>query len=138
MAADERRQLARAAHQLKGASANLYAETLRSLCADLVYAALRSPATNAVWSRSSAQAIRASLLARATTTVLPCARLSNPRSQLPSGVGVLDSDGRAARAPWMMSLRRYLLPRLVIPSSLGLPPVVAWRGTSPIHFPLRG
>jgi PAS domain S-box-containing protein len=35
LAADERRQLARAAHQLKGASANLYAETLRSLCADL-------------------------------------------------------------------------------------------------------
>src|SRR6185312_12787359 len=35
LASDERRQLARAAHQLKGASANLYAETLRSLCADL-------------------------------------------------------------------------------------------------------
>jgi two-component system, sensor histidine kinase and response regulator len=35
LASDERRQLARAAHQLKGASANLYAEALRSLCADL-------------------------------------------------------------------------------------------------------
>jgi two-component system sensor histidine kinase/response regulator len=31
----ERRQLARAAHQLKGASANLYAEALRLLCAEL-------------------------------------------------------------------------------------------------------
>jgi hypothetical protein len=28
-------------------------------------------------------------------------------------------------------LRRYLLPRFVMPSSLGLPPVVAWRGTRP-------
>ena len=35
LVSEERRQLARAAHQLKGASANLYAETLRSLCADL-------------------------------------------------------------------------------------------------------
>jgi CheY-like chemotaxis protein/HPt (histidine-containing phosphotransfer) domain-containing protein len=35
LTSEERRQLARAAHQLKGASANLYAETLRSLCADL-------------------------------------------------------------------------------------------------------
>jgi PAS domain S-box-containing protein len=34
-AQDERRQLARAAHQLKGAGANLYAETLRALCAEL-------------------------------------------------------------------------------------------------------
>jgi hypothetical protein len=33
----------------------------------------------------------------------------------------------------MISLRKYLLPRLVIPSNFGLPPVVAWRGTSPSH-----
>jgi hypothetical protein len=89
------------------------------------YAAASRPAANTVSCRSNAQAIRTSLLASATTTVFPCARLSRPRSQLPSGVAVLDSPGRAARAPWTMSLRRYLLPRLVIPSSFGLPPVVA-------------
>src|SRR5205085_12408426 len=99
--------------------------------ADPIYAAASRAAANAVSLRSNAQAIRTSLLASATTAVLPCARLSRPRSQLPSGVVVLDSEGRAARAPWMMSLRRYLLPRLVIPSSFGLPPVLACRGTSP-------
>src|SRR3954449_8872967 len=31
----------------------------------------------------------------------------------------------------MISLRRYLLPHLVIPSSFGLPLVVAWCGTRP-------
>jgi hypothetical protein len=58
----------------------------------------------------------------ATTTALPCARLSRPRSQLPSGVAVLDSEGRAARTPWTMSLRRYLLPRLVIRGALACRP----------------
>jgi hypothetical protein len=33
--------------------------------------------------------------------------------------------------PSLIKGRIYLLPRLVIPSSLGVPPVVAWRGTSP-------
>ena len=37
----------------------------------------------------------------------------------------------AERAPWISSLRRYLLPRLLMPSSRGLPPVVICRGTSP-------
>src|SRR4029077_7930784 len=92
---------------------------------DPIFAAASRPAANAVSLRSNAQAIRTNLLASATTTVLPCARLSKPRSQLPSGVAVLDSEGRVARAPWMMSLRRYLLPRLVIPSSFALPPVLA-------------
>jgi hypothetical protein len=41
------------------------------------------------------------------------------------------SDGSAARAPWMNSMRRYLLPCLEMPSSFGLPPVVTCRGTSP-------
>lgn len=63
------------------------------------YAVASLRAANAVSLRSSAQAIRASLLASATTTVLACARASRPRSQLPSGVAVRASDGRAARAP---------------------------------------
>ena len=66
---------------------------------DPVYAAANPPATNAVSLRNNAQAIRTSLLASATTTVLPCARLSRPRSQLPSGVAVLDIEGRATADP---------------------------------------
>src|SRR5271156_3578990 len=50
---------------------------------------------------------------------------------LDRGVPLLASRGRADRAPWISSLRRYLLPRLVMPTSRGLPPVVTWRGTSP-------
>jgi hypothetical protein len=40
---------------------------------------------------------------------------------------------RRARAPWISCLRRYLLPRLLIPSSFGFPPVVNCRGTRPSH-----
>jgi hypothetical protein len=43
------------------------------------------------------------------------------------GVDVFASDGITNRAPWMMSLRGYLLLRLVIPSSFGLLPVVTSR-----------
>ena len=39
--------------------------------------------------------------------------------------------GSAARAPCMNNVRRYLLPRLLIASSRGLPPVVDCRGTRP-------
>src|SRR5215217_296163 len=35
----------------------------------------------------------------------------------------------------MKSIRRYLLPRLLMPSSFGLPPVVCCFGTSPSHAP---
>ena len=44
------------------------------------------PASKPVSLRSTAQAIRASLLASATTTVLTWARASRPRNQAPSGV----------------------------------------------------
>ena len=75
--------------------------------------------------------VRASLAASATTTVFTCARAAKSRSQPPKGVPLLDSVGRAARAPWISILRRYPLPRLLIPSSFGLPPVVICLGTSP-------
>jgi hypothetical protein len=81
--------------------------------------------------RSTAQAIRASLLASATTTVFTCARARRPRNHLPSAVSVPESGVIAARAPWISSLRRYTLPRLVIPFRRGLPPVVCCRGTRP-------
>ncbi len=35
---------------------------------------------------------------------------------------------KADRAPWIRNLRRYLLPRLLSPSSFGLPPVVCRSG----------
>lgn len=85
--------------------------------------------------RSVAHAIRASLLASATTTVLRCRRVRRPRSHAPSGVWLRASDGKAALAPWIKSVRRYLLPRLEMPSSLGLPPVEYCRGTIPSHAP---
>lgn len=49
--------------------------------------------------RSTAQTIRASLLARATTTVLMWARALRPRSHSPSAVALLERVGRAALAP---------------------------------------
>ena len=48
------------------------------------YAAARAPASNVCPRLSSAHAIRANLFASATTTVLPCARESSPRTQAPS------------------------------------------------------
>ena len=75
--------------------------------------------------------MRAILAARATTTVLEWALASSPRNHCPSRVLVRLKVGKAARAPWMSIFRKYLLPRLVIPSKRGLPPVVACRGTSP-------
>ena len=81
--------------------------------------------------RSVAQAIRASLLARATTATLRCARARRSRSHAPRGVCALASQGRAARAPWISNVRRYVFPRFVMPRSFGLPPVVCCRGTSP-------
>jgi hypothetical protein len=77
--------------------------------------------------------MRAILAASATTTVLVCARASRPRSHWPSRVLLRLNVGKAARAPWISILRKYLLPRLVMPSKQGFPPVVACRGTRPSH-----
>src|SRR5204863_1496522 len=71
------------------------------------------------------------LVGQRDDSVLRWARALRPRSQLPSTPSVVASEGSAARALWISKVRRYLLPRLVMPSSLGLPPVVACRGTSP-------
>src|SRR6185312_11604943 len=95
------------------------------------HAALTAAASYVPPWRSTAQTTRASLLASATTTVFLCARSRRLFSHFPSGVVLADSEGRAARAPCTSSLRRYLLPRLLIPSRRGLPPVVIWRGTKP-------
>src|SRR5688500_5976101 len=65
--------------------------------------------------------MRAILAASATTTVLECALASRPRSHWPSRVLLRLNVGKAARAPWISIFRKYLLPRLVIPSRRGLP-----------------
>jgi hypothetical protein len=82
---------------------------------------------------SPAQAILASLLAKATTATLRWALLISSFAHRPSGVSRSAIWGSAARAPWINCLRRYLLPRLLIPSSFGLPPVVNCLGTKPSH-----
>jgi hypothetical protein len=80
--------------------------------------------------RNTAQAIRASLLASATTAAFLCILVIRPRSHAPTGS---DSQAALARRPAIKSLRRYLLPRLLIPTRRGLPPVVTCRGTKPSH-----
>jgi hypothetical protein len=99
--------------------------TPAAVSADLCYVAAGTVAApNSSPRRKTAHAIRASLLARATTATFLCARFISARSQCPRGVGPLASIGNADRAPWMINLRKYLLPRLVMPTNRGLPQVV--------------
>jgi len=51
--------------------------------------------------------LRASLLASATTAMLMCTRARKPRNHAPNGVSREESEGDAARAPWMRILRKY-------------------------------
>jgi len=65
---------------------------------------------NAVSLRSNAQAIRTSLLASATTAVLQ--RTTEQRAAATERrVSFWTARAEPLAAPWMMSLRRYLLPR---------------------------
>src|SRR5271163_1217626 len=77
--------------------------------------------------------MRASLLAMATTTTFSGAQASSASNQAPIGVRSRLIRNTAARAPWMRILRRYTLPRLLMPSNLALPPVEYCRGTTPSH-----
>jgi hypothetical protein len=79
-----------------------------------------------------AQAILANLLANAQATTLECRRLSRPRVQAPSRSVRRSICRMTARAPWTRSRLRFLSPRLLMPSNVGLPPVLYWRGTNPI------
>src|SRR5277367_7076771 len=74
-------------------------------------------ASNGFLRCSTAQAILASLLAKATTATLRWALLISSFAHRPSGVSRSAIWGGAARAPRINCLRRYLLPRLLIPSS---------------------
>ena len=44
-----------------------------------------------------------------------CTRVRKLRSHAPIGVALAESEGNVARAPWMIILRRYTLPRFVMP-----------------------
>src|SRR5512143_3129982 len=57
-----------------------------------------------------------------------CEQAAQPLPQA-SAASAQEWQGRAR--PWISILRKYLLPRLVMPSRRGLPPVVTCRGTSP-------
>src|ERR1019366_3580639 len=74
--------------------------------------------------RSTAQAIRANVLVRATTATFLCTLANRLFAQRPSAVSFCARCERAARAPWISSFRRYLFPRLLMPRSFGLLPVV--------------
>ncbi len=69
----------------------------------------------------------------ATTTTFFGALESRASSHAPIGARSRLIRSTAARAPWIRILRRYTLPRLLMPSSFALPPVEYWRGTMPSH-----
>jgi hypothetical protein len=79
--------------------------------------------------RSTAQTMRANLWASATTAAFLCSLALRARSQPPSGVAITARLGVTARAPWIYSLHRYLLPRFLMSTSRGLPRVVICRDT---------
>src|ERR1700730_15251841 len=56
--------------------------------------------------RNTAQAMRASLLANATTAAFLCTLARSARNHPPSGASLLESVGRTALAPWIRNLRR--------------------------------
>src|ERR1700735_1379514 len=113
--------------------ASLHDRRFRSDRTNLYAATDTALASNGFLRCSTAQAILASLLAKATTATLRWALLISSFAHRPSGVSRSAIWGSAARAPWINCLRRYLLPRLLIPSSFGLPPVVNCLGTKPSH-----
>lgn len=77
------------------------------------------------------QTIRAILAAKATVTLFLRILLSSPSSHGSNRSLLLSRCVTQDRAPWAIILRRYLLPRLLIPSSLVFPPVEYSRGTRP-------
>src|SRR2546425_9630645 len=80
---------------------------------------------------STAQAMRASLFAKATPATLRCVRDVSWVSHALRPEDCFALCCRTARAPCTKSLRKSEFPRLLIPSSFCLPPVVCSPGTTP-------
>src|SRR5690242_8273138 len=78
---------------------------------------------------NTVQAMRASLLARATTTLFGCMRPHRWSSHAPSRSRRRSRCNTHARAPWISRRRTYGLPRLLMPNNVGLPPVEYCFGT---------
>ncbi len=95
----ERRSTVRPSHFHHPQTSSAVRAGSARLADPLSYDAVAAFMSNFLPLRITAQAIRASLAASATTTVFTCARPSRPRNHAPNGVSPLDSVGRAARAP---------------------------------------
>src|ERR1700688_596671 len=77
--------------------------------------------------------MRTSLLANATTTTFWCVRPSSCASQSLRPGACFCLCCSTLRAPCTKSLRKYLLPRLLMPSNFCLPPLECSPGTIPIQ-----
>lgn len=122
--------LCRSRHQLS-AVVNQLDNLCTAMCSRyagiVVPPALKLP-LRAAMSMRSAQI----LLASAYAPTLECRRVSICRVQLHRGPKFLSRRCMNTRAHWTSSLRRFLSPRLLIPSRFDRPPVLYCRGTSPI------
>ena len=82
------------------------------------YAAMVGCAANLCCRRSTAQAILASLLAKATTATLRWARPNSAFAHRPSGVSRSATKGGAARAPWIGCFAEICVAALADPEQL--------------------
>ncbi len=72
---------------------------------------------------NTAQTIRANLLANATHTTLNGLLALNWTNHFPKIAPVFSGLAKMALAPWINNVLKCLLPRLLIPSKRGFPPV---------------
>ena len=77
--------------------------------------------------------MRASLFATATTTLQGCLVLSNDFIQRLRASFFFSHQLTIALAPWIKSLRKVWLPRLLIPLMREISPLAYCFGVSPIH-----
>ena len=75
-------------------------------CGCYAAAATRCIVSNGLVPRRTAQAMRVSLLAKATTATLPCTRVNKAATHRPRDVGLVAREPMAARAPWMIRRRK--------------------------------
>ena len=99
---------------------------------EFVMPAWLAPASNVVLRAAIAHAIRANLLASAQATTLECRPASICRVQLIRDPEFLSNRCINTLAHWTNSLRRFLSSLLMMPRRFARPPVLYWRGASPI------
>lgn len=114
-------------HQISSSRKTLLGETINQS------GSFRRAASYAVCLVSTAQAMRASLLATAQATTFECRRVNIERIHSPSRSVRFSTRWITARAPCTSKWRRCLSPCLLIPHKTLRPPVLCCRGTSPIE-----